>query len=60
LRRHSEVSIDVSKMMEQKAKSVTGLTQGIEGLFKKNKAGGVLENKHLTDAEMTNRIHRSV
>ena len=50
----------MSKMMEQKAKSVTGLTQGIEGLFKKNKAGGVLENKHLTDAEMTNRIHRSV
>jgi len=26
-----EVSIDVSKMMEQKAKSVSGLTQGIEG-----------------------------
>ena len=33
----SEVSIDVAKMMEQKSKSVSGLTKGIEGLFKKNK-----------------------
>jgi len=31
------VSIDVGKMMEQKSKSVDGLTKGIEGLFKKNK-----------------------
>jgi dihydrolipoamide dehydrogenase len=33
----SDVSIDVSKMMAQKSKSVSGLTKGIEGLFKKNK-----------------------
>ena len=33
----SDVSIDVTKMMEQKSKSVSGLTKGIEGLFKKNK-----------------------
>ena len=31
------MSIDVSKMMAQKSKSVDGLTKGIEGLFKKNK-----------------------
>lgn len=31
-----DVTIDVSKMMAQKMKSVTGLTKGIEGLFKKN------------------------
>ena len=37
----SEVSIDVGKMMEQKSKSVTGLTKGIEGLFKKNKVSYV-------------------
>jgi pyruvate/2-oxoglutarate dehydrogenase complex dihydrolipoamide dehydrogenase (E3) component len=36
-RPRSEVSIDVSKMMAQKSKSVDGLTKGIEGLFKKNK-----------------------
>ena len=27
-------------MMEQKSKAVSGLTKGIEGLFKKNKVGG--------------------
>ena len=32
-----EVTIDVPTMMEQKMKAVTGLTKGIEGLFKKNK-----------------------
>eukprot|EP00887_Chlorella_sp_A99_P001655 scaffold8.g1655.t1 len=32
------VDIDVDKMMEQKANAVSGLTKGIEGLFKKNKA----------------------
>mmetsp|Transcript_20585 Transcript_20585/g.61978 ORF Transcript_20585/g.61978 Transcript_20585/m.61978 type:complete len:505 (+) Transcript_20585:36-1550(+) len=32
-----EVSMDLSKMMAQKDKAVKGLTQGIEGLFKKNK-----------------------
>jgi hypothetical protein len=30
--------MDVKKMMQNKAKAVTGLTGGIEGLFKKNKA----------------------
>jgi len=37
-----EVSIDVSKMMAQKMKSVGGLTKGIEGLFKKNKVNHVI------------------
>jgi len=32
-----ELKIDVGVMMEQKMKAVTGLTKGIEGLFKKNK-----------------------
>ena len=32
-----EVSIDFAQLMKQKDKSVTGLTQGIEFLFKKNK-----------------------
>lgn len=31
--------IDVAKMMAQKDTAVAGLTKGIEGLFKKNKAG---------------------
>ena len=29
--------IDIPKMMAQKDKAVTGLTKGVEGLFKKNK-----------------------
>ena len=33
----SNLSIDISKMMAQKTKAVSGLTSGIEGLFKKNK-----------------------
>lgn len=32
-----EINVDLPKMMEQKTKSVDGLTKGIEGLFKKNK-----------------------
>lgn len=32
-----KVSLDLAAMMGNKAKSVKGLTQGIEGLFKKNK-----------------------
>eukprot|EP00803_Ostreobium_quekettii_P008799 evm.model.scf_548.3 EVM.evm.TU.scf_548.3 scf_548:48088-55775(+) len=32
-----EVSVDVEKMLEQKQNAVTGLTKGIELLFKKNK-----------------------
>jgi dihydrolipoamide dehydrogenase len=31
------VGLDFGKMMEAKSSSVTGLTKGIEGLFKKNK-----------------------
>ncbi len=31
------VRIDIPKMMAQKEKAVSGLTKGIEGLFKKNK-----------------------
>eukprot|EP00003_Mantamonas_plastica_P022491 TRINITY_DN383_c0_g1_i2.p1 TRINITY_DN383_c0_g1~~TRINITY_DN383_c0_g1_i2.p1 ORF type:complete len:557 (-),score=215.95 TRINITY_DN383_c0_g1_i2:20-1690(-) len=31
------LSMDIGKMMEQKSSAVTGLTSGIEGLFKKNK-----------------------
>jgi len=33
----SDVKIDIPKMMSQKEKAVSGLTKGIEGLFKKNK-----------------------
>ncbi len=29
--------MDIKKMMAQKDKAVTGLTKGVEGLFKKNK-----------------------
>ena len=32
-----DVTMDLDKMMEVKRKTVTGLTSGIEGLFKKNK-----------------------
>lgn len=34
----SDVAVDLGKMMEQKQGAITGLTKGIEGLFKKNKA----------------------
>ena len=33
----NDVSVDLDAMMKSKTKSVTGLTGGIEGLFKKNK-----------------------
>ncbi|KAG6541611.1 hypothetical protein Mapa_017004 [Marchantia paleacea] len=33
----TNVQIDLGKMMDQKNKAVSGLTKGIEGLFKKNK-----------------------
>jgi dihydrolipoamide dehydrogenase len=33
----TDVKMDIDKMMKNKAKAVTGLTGGIEGLFKKNK-----------------------
>ena len=32
-----EITVDVAKMMKNKAKAVGGLTGGIESLFKKNK-----------------------
>jgi dihydrolipoamide dehydrogenase len=35
------VQIDIKKMMAQKDKAVTGLTKGVEGLFKKNKVSYV-------------------
>ena len=44
-----EVTIDVSKMMAQKMKSVGGLTKGIEGLFKKNKVNHVIGFGSLVD-----------
>ena len=31
------MQLDIKKMMAQKDKAVTGLTKGVEGLFKKNK-----------------------
>ena len=44
-----DVTIDVSKMMAQKMKSVGGLTKGIEGLFKKNKVNHVVGFRSLVD-----------
>lgn len=35
--RVSDVSVDISSMQNYKDKIVSGLTQGIEGLFKRNK-----------------------
>ena len=43
------MTIDVSKMMAQKMKSVGGLTKGIEGLFKKNKVNHVVGFRSLVD-----------
>ena len=37
----AQVELDLPAMMAQKIKAVTGLTQGIEGLFKKNKVAYV-------------------
>lgn len=37
LRRAGDVTFDWDGMMKQKESAVTGLTKGIEGLFKKNK-----------------------
>ena len=36
--------IDIPKMMAQKDKAVTGLTKGVEGLFKKNKVPQYFNN----------------
>jgi dihydrolipoamide dehydrogenase len=41
------VTLDLGKMMAQKAKSVEGLTKGIEGLFKKNKVRLSLPIRHM-------------
>eukprot|EP00921_Rhytidocystis_pertsovi_P006730 GHVQ01011428.1.p1 GENE.GHVQ01011428.1~~GHVQ01011428.1.p1 ORF type:complete len:218 (-),score=24.22 GHVQ01011428.1:147-800(-) len=41
-------SVDVTAMMKQKLKSVTGLTEGIEFLFKKNKVDYVKGSGRLT------------
>lgn len=44
------VSVDLSKMMKNKETAVTGLTQGIEGLFKKNKVQYIKGFGSLTSA----------
>ena len=52
----SGASIDVSKMMAQKDAAVSGLTKGIEGLFKKNKVNyvkGWASFKSPTEVEVT-------
>ena len=36
------ISVDIKKMMENKAKAVSGLTGGIEYLFKKYKASSAI------------------
>ena len=47
------VSVDITKMMENKSKAVAGLTGGIEYLFKKYKVGfsdsKSILLKHLSD-----------
>eukprot|EP00873_Tetraselmis_striata_P011958 jgi/Tetstr1/432222/TSEL_021678.t1 len=52
----SDVAVDLGKMMEQKQGAITGLTKGIEGLFKKNKvtyAKGWGKLKSGTEVEVT-------
>lgn len=44
------VKLNLPKMMETKAASVSGLTQGIEGLFKKNKVDYFIGHGKLTKA----------
>lgn len=33
----NDVKVDIEKMLKQKNEAVSGLTKGVEGLFKKNK-----------------------
>ena len=44
----SDVQVDLPTMMKQKEGAVTGLTKGIEGLFKKNKVTYVKGHGKLT------------
>jgi len=46
-----ELKVDLSKMMQSKTKAVSGLTKGIEGLFKKNKVIYVKGHGKLTSAK---------
>ncbi len=46
----ASVKLDVKKMMKRKGEIVSGLTQGIEGLFKKNKVTYVKGHGTITDA----------
>lgn len=51
---YKELSFDLAKMMEKKAKVVLGFTQGIEGLFKKNKVDWIKgEAKLLSPTEIS-------
>lgn len=45
-----EVKVNLDKMMGSKTKAITGLTKGIEGLFKKNKVTYVKGHGKLTGA----------
>ena len=49
------LSYDWDKMMDAKSKAITGLTQGIEGLFKKNKVAppesNVADRQYLKEGE---------
>jgi dihydrolipoamide dehydrogenase len=46
----ASVKFDLKKIMSRKSEVVTGLTQGIEGLFKKNKVDYVKGHGTITDA----------
>lgn len=50
----SDLSVDLSKMMKQKQKAVGGLTQGIAGLFKKNKVDYVIGKGCITGPNTIN------
>jgi dihydrolipoamide dehydrogenase len=47
---HDNLAVDLPTMMKQKGKAVTGLTKGIEGLFKKNKVDYVVGKGSITSA----------
>lgn len=59
------ISIDLDTLMKNKAKTVTGLTQGIEGLFKKNKVDyvkgwGKLSGPNTVDVKLSAGGNRSI
>jgi hypothetical protein len=51
------VSVDLEQMMKSKTKAVTGLTQGIAGLFKKNQAREGPARAPPADANTRTRTH---